>query len=187
MDYKVYIQSDAWRRIAEEALVRAGRKCQVCSSWKSLNVHHNTYERLGHELPTDLCVLCRKCHELFHALKDGKPTRMPVNTKRAKRAAKREKRQAAIAAARQARAAKLRPPEIAGSQRAITASFTEKGAVHPRLLKHSPHTGIRGLVQPVLVPSPRTDNPMATTECSGVLPTLPTLAAAGAGLRLGTN
>jgi hypothetical protein len=28
-----------------------------------LHMHHRTYERLGAELPSDLQVLCRPCHE----------------------------------------------------------------------------------------------------------------------------
>jgi 5-methylcytosine-specific restriction endonuclease McrA len=48
------------------ALVRAGYKCQVCSSIESLHVHHNTYDNLGDELPTDLIVLCDICHGQFH-------------------------------------------------------------------------------------------------------------------------
>jgi hypothetical protein len=77
MDYATYIQSAEWRIVADRALARAGHKCQVCSSIRQLNVHHNTYERVGCELDTDLCVLCRPCHELFHAPVNGKPTRMP--------------------------------------------------------------------------------------------------------------
>jgi len=31
-----------------------------------LNVHHNTYKRRGHELGSDLLVLCQKCHKKIH-------------------------------------------------------------------------------------------------------------------------
>jgi len=48
-----------------------------------------------------------------------------------------------------------------------------------RIKKHSPQTGTRGPVGPAPVPSTHTDEPMATTDCGGVLPTIPTLAAAG--------
>lgn len=61
-----YLQSDHWKRTREAALQRADHRCQVCnSSWETLDVHHRTYERVGHELPEDLLVLCRTCHDLF--------------------------------------------------------------------------------------------------------------------------
>jgi len=61
--YRDYIQSRQWRKVANEAKERAGYKCQLCGdSGKRLETHHNTHERLGHEKPTDLIVLCRDCH-----------------------------------------------------------------------------------------------------------------------------
>lgn len=68
VDYEEYIQSVEWRRRANEAKRRAGYRCRVCnrsSSQVTLDAHHRTYERLGHEDPDDITVLCRDCHELF--------------------------------------------------------------------------------------------------------------------------
>jgi hypothetical protein len=31
-----------------------------------MHVHHRTYERIGHEKLSDLCLLCGPCHRLFH-------------------------------------------------------------------------------------------------------------------------
>jgi hypothetical protein len=63
-----YLNSDGWKRRREVAIVRAGRKCQLCGAMPdSFQVHHNSYERLGHELPSDLIVLCGECHKRFHA------------------------------------------------------------------------------------------------------------------------
>lgn len=73
MDYDAYLQSDGWKDKRREALHRASNRCQVCNSQTSLDVHHRTYERLGFEHNEDLTVLCRECHELFHA-----GGRMPV-------------------------------------------------------------------------------------------------------------
>lgn len=64
--YSEYLRSPRWKDTREGALTRAGGHCQLCRSTKSLNVHHNTYERVGNELPEDLVVLCRKHHEAFH-------------------------------------------------------------------------------------------------------------------------
>jgi 5-methylcytosine-specific restriction endonuclease McrA len=68
--YGRYLRSPAWRATARKALERASYKCQICGAdrWLTrLDVHHNSYERLGREPPEDLIVLCRHCHKLFHA------------------------------------------------------------------------------------------------------------------------
>ena len=57
----------AYAPIAIAALQRAGYKCQACSTKKEiLDVHHNSYDRLGAEEPQDLIVLCRTCHGRVH-------------------------------------------------------------------------------------------------------------------------
>lgn len=70
VDYRTYIQSEAWQARADAAKTRADWRCQVCnrpSSAVPLNAHHRTYERLGHERPEDITVLCRDCHELYES------------------------------------------------------------------------------------------------------------------------
>ncbi len=64
--YHDYLQGPEWRAKREWALERAERRCQVCNNAERLHVHHRTYENLGAELPGDLVVLCRPCHELYH-------------------------------------------------------------------------------------------------------------------------
>lgn len=66
MEYKEYLQTDHWKKLAEETKRLAGYRCQVCNSQDNLNTHHRTYERKGDELQTDLVCLCKECHELFH-------------------------------------------------------------------------------------------------------------------------
>ena len=67
VDYHDYLTSDAWHAKRTLALQRAGHRCQLCSSHSGpLNVHHNSYERLGDEEQEDLIVLCRDCHQRFH-------------------------------------------------------------------------------------------------------------------------
>lgn len=66
MDYHRYLQSHQWKARAQAARKRAGYRCQVCNSPTDIAVHHRTYERLGHEKPEDLTVLCQDCHALFH-------------------------------------------------------------------------------------------------------------------------
>ena len=46
--------------------------CHICGASEAeaggpLHVHHQTYERFGHELNADLAPLCQSCHALFHA------------------------------------------------------------------------------------------------------------------------
>lgn len=75
IDYYEYIQSPEWRERADAAKERAGHRCQVCNRGKAdgviLNAHHRTYERLGSELPEDITVLCKPCHELYEKNKSN--------------------------------------------------------------------------------------------------------------------
>lgn len=66
VDYYTYINSPEWQERAYQAKIDADYHCQVCYGTKDLHAHHRTYIRLGHELPSDLTVLCADCHELFH-------------------------------------------------------------------------------------------------------------------------
>jgi hypothetical protein len=69
VDYHAYIASPEWKRRAEAAKKAVGYRCQVCNRGKDegavLNAHHRTYERLGHEHPQDITILCQECHELY--------------------------------------------------------------------------------------------------------------------------
>lgn len=70
MPYRDYLQTDEWQARRRKHLRDAGYRCQLCNSDGRLNVHHRTYERRGHELYTDLIVLCEECHDIFH--REGK-------------------------------------------------------------------------------------------------------------------
>lgn len=66
IEYKRYISSDEWKEKSEWMKRSVGHRCQMCNRLHlPLNVHHRTYKRLGSEMPEDLIVLCRKCHEDF--------------------------------------------------------------------------------------------------------------------------
>lgn len=68
MDYVAYITSTAWRnnpaRLRE--LAAANYACRLCPNAATtgcrIEVHHRTYERLGHEIDGDLTALCSECH-----------------------------------------------------------------------------------------------------------------------------
>ena len=66
LPYSEYLKTEGWKVRRLKALDRAGHRCQVCNSAERPEVHHRTYERLGHERAADLVVLCRSCHKLFH-------------------------------------------------------------------------------------------------------------------------
>lgn len=78
VNYYKYIRSPEWKKKAEEAKAKSGNRCQVCNKSRAeaqLDAHHRTYERLGHERPEDITVLCRSCHELYE--KEGKVPKAP--------------------------------------------------------------------------------------------------------------
>ena len=65
--YFAYMNSSTWREKRSAAIQRAGGRCQICGlSNRRLQVHHNSYERLGFESPEDLIVVCDRCHRMVH-------------------------------------------------------------------------------------------------------------------------
>jgi hypothetical protein len=66
-NYSEYLDSDHWKQRRKEARIRAGNKCQLCGeNHCQLQVHHNSYDNLGHEPDEDLIVLCDQCHAKHH-------------------------------------------------------------------------------------------------------------------------
>lgn len=58
-----YLRTPEWRRTRAAALVLASHRCALDRNHTDrLAVHHNTYERVGAELASDLVVLCHACH-----------------------------------------------------------------------------------------------------------------------------
>jgi 5-methylcytosine-specific restriction endonuclease McrA len=68
MPYKQYLLTGHWQQKRREALERANHACQLCPATKGLQVHHRTYERRGCEDPSDLTVLCGRCHTRHHEI-----------------------------------------------------------------------------------------------------------------------
>lgn len=67
--YTEYITSDKWFQVRRKVFGMYGRECKRCNSKKKIHVHHKTYERFGEEcLETDLVVLCKKCHDIYHTI-----------------------------------------------------------------------------------------------------------------------
>jgi len=62
--YDKYMKSAQWRNIRKVMLKLAGNICQECRHPSpTLEVHHLTYDRFGHESMSDLRVLCKRCHD----------------------------------------------------------------------------------------------------------------------------
>jgi 5-methylcytosine-specific restriction endonuclease McrA len=67
MPYDEFLQTKYWKKFAKERLHKAGCQCSKCGRNDiTLQVHHLTYERRGHELPSDVVVLCKACHLEIH-------------------------------------------------------------------------------------------------------------------------
>jgi len=73
MNYHEYLLSPQWQIKRSAAIEAAGHRCQVCNSPDNLEVHHRTYERLGHEEPGDMTVLCATCHGLHSSRMNKQP------------------------------------------------------------------------------------------------------------------
>lgn len=66
-NYGHYLSSPAWA--AAKARYRASVEPQACMCGsEEVQIHHKTYERVGHEEPSDLLALCRICHAMVHVL-----------------------------------------------------------------------------------------------------------------------
>lgn len=65
-EYENYIHSSAWRSRRQRALQLGHYRCAKCGSTTSLQVHHLSYQHLGHELDNELVVLCASCHRQVH-------------------------------------------------------------------------------------------------------------------------
>lgn len=61
--YEKHLKSSRWKNIRRDLFRLRGHKCEVCNMTSpNLEIHHITYKRLGCELPSDLKILCKKCH-----------------------------------------------------------------------------------------------------------------------------
>lgn len=65
--YRIYLNSKKWRAFKKSVLKKRGNICERCKlETEKLDLHHKTYARLFNELPEDVELLCRSCHEIEH-------------------------------------------------------------------------------------------------------------------------
>ncbi|KAA3654980.1 MAG: hypothetical protein DWQ11_02920 [Proteobacteria bacterium] len=65
-EYGAYLRSVEWAQRRLLVLRRANWVCEICEYFDAKEVHHVTYERVGHERDADLMAVCPFCHGLLH-------------------------------------------------------------------------------------------------------------------------
>jgi 5-methylcytosine-specific restriction endonuclease McrA len=75
------MNSSAWQATRLAAFAVHGRACQNCGAMGPLQVHHRTYERLGHERIEDLRVLCKYCHSKADRERERESARRPATVR----------------------------------------------------------------------------------------------------------
>lgn len=64
-DYRRVLASARWRDMRKRRLLATRWHCEQCGKGeieRDLELHHKTYDRLGHERADDVILLCRRCH-----------------------------------------------------------------------------------------------------------------------------
>jgi 5-methylcytosine-specific restriction endonuclease McrA len=71
--YVDYLLSEEWGVIKTDMCEIYNSTCQDClKKVKFPQVHHLTYKNIYHEEPEDLTLLCKKCHNKIHGIKNIK-------------------------------------------------------------------------------------------------------------------
>jgi hypothetical protein len=81
--YYKHLQSNEWRKKAQERLKKDNHQCQTCLDKEQLEVHHKTYKNLGKEKQEDLITLCKQCHEaITEVIRRKRYNNKPLETQR---------------------------------------------------------------------------------------------------------
>lgn len=72
-DYGRYLASREWALKKNAVRERSGGICERCKNAPATQCHHLTYQRIGHELLTDLQDICRPCHQYESAVSSFDP------------------------------------------------------------------------------------------------------------------
>ena len=81
-DYKQYLSSSKWISLRKKARKRAKGKCELCGGLPN-NVHHINYPKsLEEDCLNNLLVVCKKCHNKLHGIKNSNAQLMKVIKKR---------------------------------------------------------------------------------------------------------
>ena len=72
-EYRGYLKSEHWQNLRAEKLKRSSGLCAICGASQKIDVHHLNYRKILDVETSDLRLLCRRCHDLAHALiRDGR-------------------------------------------------------------------------------------------------------------------
>lgn len=66
VNYSDYLNSQHWLKFRNKIIFERGYRCEECGWDENLNVHHDSYDNLGNEKPSDVRLLCYRCHMEFH-------------------------------------------------------------------------------------------------------------------------
>jgi HNH endonuclease len=69
-NYTIYLSSPEWKAKRTLVMRRANHVCEGCGRANAVEIHHLTYQRVGHEMLFDLQAVCRPCHQALHPEKD---------------------------------------------------------------------------------------------------------------------
>lgn len=70
--YDAYLLTPAWRVKRQKVLERASGICEGCCERRATQVHHKSYEHVGHELLFELVAVCDDCHRILHPDMDNR-------------------------------------------------------------------------------------------------------------------
>ena len=62
--YKAVLASPHWKALKRRLLTECDGRCERCGIRAALELHHETYERLGRERDEDVELVCGRCHEI---------------------------------------------------------------------------------------------------------------------------
>lgn len=70
IDYFMYVHSVPWMVRRDTYFIGRAKTCARCRDphKKPIELHHLSYEQLGHEPDEDLMPLCRHCHNYIHRM-----------------------------------------------------------------------------------------------------------------------
>lgn len=69
-EYRRHMDSPQWKKYRSHIIAFWGGRCGICYAQDAAECHHRTYERFGHEGPTDCILLCKKCRKVANGRRD---------------------------------------------------------------------------------------------------------------------
>lgn len=64
--YEEYIKSKSWKKRKRHYFSKHKKRCTICNTRDSIELHHVVYGRLGKEKDSHLAAVCQGHHREFH-------------------------------------------------------------------------------------------------------------------------